>query len=216
MKKIGILGTGMVGAALGKKLIELGYEVKMGSRLKGNPKALAWVSEHKQGATEGTFADAAAFGDIIFVCINGEAALAAIQAGGLPNYKGKTVIDVTNGLDFSHGMPPGLFITGANSIGEEVQKLLTDAYVVKALNTVNCAVMVDPKKSGGEITMFICGNNHKAKEQVEEILWQFGWSDILDLGDIKAARSMEALVTAWMNIMTTLKTDNFGFKIVRN
>lgn len=216
MKKIGILGTGMVGAALGKKLVELGYEVKMGARQKGNVKAVAWVNENKRGASEGNFADATTFGEIIFLCTSGAHTITAIEAAGISNFKDKTVVDVTNALDMSHGMPAGLLITGSNSMGEEIQKLLQEARVVKALNTVSCNVMVDPKRSGGEITMFICGNDPKAKEQVQEILWQFGWTDIMDMGDIKAARALEMLVTQWMNIWGTLKTDIFGFKIVRN
>jgi len=107
MKKIGILGTGMVGASIGKKLVELGYEVKMGSRSKGNSKAVDWVKAHGRGASEGTFAEAAAFGEIIFNCTKGEAALEAIKQAGVENFKGKMVVDVSNPLDFSKGMPRG-------------------------------------------------------------------------------------------------------------
>ena len=215
MKKIGILGTGIVGATIGKKLIELGYEVKMGSRTKGNEKAVAWVKTHDLGASEGTFADAAAFGEIIFVCTKGDATLDALKLAGVENFKDKPVVDISNALDFSKGMPPSLFVCNTNSLGEEVQQLLTAAQVVKTLNMVNCEVMVDAQKSGGMATMFICGNAQRAKEEVQEILWKFGWTDIIDLGDIKSARGMEMLLPIWVNTMNVLKTPHFAFKIVR-
>ena len=104
MKKIGVLGTGAVGATIGKKLVELGYEVKMGSRTNGNEKAVAWVKANGKGASEGTFADAAVFGEIIFVCTRGEFALKALEQGGVENFKNKTVVDVSNPLDFSKGI----------------------------------------------------------------------------------------------------------------
>ncbi|HWB63400.1 MAG TPA: NAD(P)-binding domain-containing protein [Chitinophagales bacterium] len=216
MKKIGVLGTGAVGATIGRKLITLGYEVMMGSRTKGNAKAVAWVNEHTSGASEGTFADAVQFGDIIFNCTKGEITLEALKLAGIENFNGKTVVDVSNPLDFSKGMPPSLLICNTNSLGEEVQKLLPGANVVKALNTVNCEVMVDAKKPGAEGTMLICGNNAQAKEEVQQILWQFGWTDILDIGDIKGARSLEMLVITWVSVMQTLKTANFAFKVARS
>src|SRR5581483_6599387 len=209
MKRIGILGTGIVGATLGKKLLELGYEVKMGSRTAGNEKALEWVKAHGKEASEGTFADAAQFGEIIFVCTRGEVTLNALNLAGLGNLRGKIVIDVTNPLDFSKGMPPGLLISNGNSLGEEVQNLLSESLVVKTLNIVNCGVMVEPKKVGGDITMLLCGDDMHAKEEVLKILRDFGWTDVIDLGDIKACRVMEMLVPPWVAIMTSLKTPNF-------
>jgi predicted dinucleotide-binding enzyme len=216
MKKIGILGTGVVGATIGKKLIQLDYEVKMGSRNKGNEKALTWVKSQNERASEGTFTDAAQFGDIIFLCAKGSSTLDALRLAGTENFKGKTVVDVSNALDFSKGMPPTLFISNDNSLGEEVQKLIPEAHVVKTLNMVNNGIMTEPKKTGEQGTMFICGNSAQAKEEIQEVLWQFGWTDIIDLGDITNARGIEMLLPAWIRLMVALKTPDFAFKVVRN
>jgi predicted dinucleotide-binding enzyme len=215
MKKIGIIGTGTVGATIGKKLIELGYEVKMGSRSKAHPKAVAWVQANGLNASEGTFTEAAQFGDIIFICTKGEFTLNALEIAGPENFNGKTVIDLTNPLDFSKGMPPTLLICNNNSLGEEVQKLLAGASVVKTLNTVNCEVMVNAVKCGGEATMFMCGNNQAAKQDVAEILRQFGWVDIMDLGDITAARGTEMHLMLWVRNMAVLKSSYFAFKLIK-
>ena len=199
-----------------EKLIQLDYEVMMGSRTKGNEKAVAWVKSQNEKASEGTFTEAAKFGDIIFVCTKGNITLDAIRLTGIENFNGKTVVELSNPLDFSKGMPPTLTVCNDTSVGEQVQKLLPEANVVKTLNMVNCEVMVDPKKTGEQQgTMFISGNNAQAKEEVQEILWQFGWTDIIDLGDITNARGTEMLLPAWIRVMSTLKTPFFAFKVVR-
>lgn len=217
MKKIAVLGTGMVGNTIGKKLIELGYSVMMGSRSANNEKAQAWVAANGQKASAGTFADAAKFGEIIFNCTKGESSLDAIKMAGLENFKGKTVIDIANPLDFSKGMPPSLIpeLSNTNSLGEEIQRLIPEANVVKTLNIVNCEVMVDAKRSGGDPTMFICGNNAEAKEEVKAILQQFNWSDIIDLGDITTARGTEMLLPIWLRTWFATGNGHFAFKIVR-
>lgn len=217
MKKIGVLGTGVVGNTIAKKLVELGYDVMMGSRSKGNEKALAFVESTGGKAKEGTFADVARFGEVIFNCTKGEVTLQALQLAGLENLSGKTVVDLSNPLDFSKGMPPSLLpaVSNTNSLGEEVQKLLSTAHVVKTLNIVNCQVMVNAKQIGGDATMLLCGNDAGAKADVAAILNQFGWDDVIDLGGISAARGMEMLVPGWVGIMQALKTANFGFKVVR-
>lgn len=217
MKKIAVLGTGMVGNTIGAKLIQLGYEVKMGSRTANNEKAAAWVAANGNKASAGTFADAAAFGDIIFNCTKGDIALEAIKMAGIDNFNGKTVIDIANPLDFSKGMPPSLIpeYSNTNSLGEEIQKLLPQANVVKTLNIVNCEVMVDAKKSGGDPTMFISGNNKEAKAEVIKILNQFGWSDIIDLGDISTARGTEMLLPIWLRTWQATGNGHFAFKIIR-
>ena len=193
MKKIGVFGTGIVGKTIGAKLIKLGYEVMMGSRTATNEKALAWVDANGKNASTGAFADAAAFGEIIFNCTKGDVAIDIFKQAGIEKFANKLIIDVSNPLDFSKGMPPSLISQYANinSLGEEIQKLLPDADVVKTLNIVNCEVMVEPTKSGGDPTMFISGNNTDAKEKVKMILNQFGWKDIIDLGDITTARGLK-------------------------
>jgi predicted dinucleotide-binding enzyme len=210
--KIGILGTGMVGEALGTKLAQLKHQVKMGSRTPNNERAAAWAK--KVNATHGTFASAAMFGELIFLCTKGEVTLEVVKAVGAAAFKDKIVVDVSNPLDFSRGMPPSLLICNTDSLGEQVQKALSTAKVVKTLNTVNCEVMVEPAK-GGNPTMLVSGNDAEAKATVTELLKNFGWTDIVDLGDIKTARGTEMLLPAWLSLMSKVGTPHFGFKVVR-
>jgi predicted dinucleotide-binding enzyme len=216
-KKIGILGTGMVGSTVGAKLVQLGYEVKMGSRTPGNEKAAAWTKSQGASASHGTFDDAAKFGEIVLLCTKGDATMEALKLVKPESLKGKTVIDISNPLDFSKGMPPTLVqqFTNTNSLAEEVQKALPGANVVKSLNIVNCEVMVNPKKSGGDPTMFVAGNSAPAKEEVKGILKQFGWSDVIDLGDITGARGMEMILPIWLRTWGATQNGHFGFKVVR-
>lgn len=217
MKKIGILGTGMVGNSIGTKLIELGYEVRMGSRAANNEKALEWASKNGSAASTGTFNDAASFGEMIVVCTKGDATVSVARSIKPDFVKGKTIIDISNPLDFSRGMPPFLTpeFSNTNSLGEEIQKILSQAHVVKTLNIVNCMVMVNPGIVKGVQTMFVAGNDTKAKSHVTEILQQFGWADIIDLGDISGARGMEMMLPIWVRILVTSNNPHFGFKIVR-
>lgn len=217
MKKIAVLGTGMVGNVIGSKLIQLGYSVKMGSRTANNEKALAWVAANGANASAGTFADAAQFGELVFNCTKGEVTLDILKSAGIENFDGKTVIDISNPLDFSKGMPPSLIPawTNTNSLGEEIQKLLPAANVVKTLNIVNCEVMVNAQKSGGDPTMFLSGNNADAKADVKDILHQFGWTDIIDLGDITTARGTEMMLPVWVRTWMATGNGHFAFKIVR-
>ncbi|HEY0029292.1 MAG TPA: NAD(P)-binding domain-containing protein [Bacteroidia bacterium] len=217
MKKIAILGTGMVGSTIGSKMIELGHEVMMGSRTISNEKTKAWVAANGTNASKGTFADAAAFADLIFICTKGEVTLEMLRSANVNNFNGKTVIDISNPLDFSKGMPPILIpeYCNTNSLGEEVQKLLSKANVVKTLNIVNCLIMVDAKKSAGDPTMFVCGNNAAAKEEVTGILHQFGWNDIIDLGDISTARGTEMLMPIWLRTWMATGIGHFAFKVIK-
>src|SRR3954470_2205060 len=135
--KLGVFGTGMVGSTIATKLAQLGHEVKMGSRAAGNAKAVEWAKAAGGKASQGTFADAAAFGEVLFNCTSGGASLAALQAAGATNLAGKVLVDVSNPLDFSKGMPPTLSVCNTDSLGEQIQRAFPDAKVVKALNTVN-------------------------------------------------------------------------------
>src|SRR5262249_6856624 len=126
----------------------------------------------------------------------------------------KIVVDVSNPLDFSKGMPPSLSICNTNSLGEEVQKAVPTAKVVKTLNIVNCGVMIDPAK-GGHPTMLLCGNDTGAKKNVSALLQSLGWKDLIDLGDITKSRGTEMLLPLWLNLMGAFGHPNFGFKIVR-
>lgn len=213
--RLGILGTGMVGNTIGTKLIQLGHEVKMGSRTANNEKAAEWVRTNGSKASHGTFAEAAAFGEVVFNCTSGAASLEALNAAGPKNLKGKILIDIANPLDFSKGMPPSLTVCNTDSLGEQIQRAFPDVKVVKTLNTVNCNVMVNPGLVRGEHDVFLSGNDVGAKAKVAEFLrsW-FGWKNVIDLGDIRTARGSEMLLPIWVNMMGLLGTPNFNFKIV--
>ncbi len=216
--KIGIIGTGIVGQTLGTKLVQLGHEVKMGSRTANNEKAAAWVKTAGGKASQGTFAEAASFAEMIFNCTKGEVSLEALKLSGADNLKGKILVDIGNPLDFSKGMPPFLTpaLSNTNSLGEEIQRTFPDAKVVKALNTMNCALMVNPKLVAGSHDLFMCGNDADAKAKVTEILTKgFGWPSVLDIGDITGARAMEMLLPIWVRLMGQFKSPNFNFKIVK-
>jgi len=214
--KIAILGTGVVGQTIGTKLVSLGHDVKMGARAAGNEKAAKWAKDNGARATHGTFADAAAFGEIIFNCTSGMASLDALRQAGPRSLDGKILIDVANPLDFSKGMPPTLSVCNTDSLGEQIQRAFPGARVVKTLNTMNTNVMVDPRLVPGESDVFVSGNDPTAKAQVTEILrsW-FGWRSVIDLGDITTARGTEMLLPIWLRLWGTFKTPNINFHIAR-
>jgi predicted dinucleotide-binding enzyme len=213
--KIAILGTGMVGVSIGTKLIELGHQVKMGSRTADNPKAREWADAYGAYASQGTFADAAAFAEIVFNCTQGQGSMDALHMAGAENLAGKTLVDVANPLDFSKGMPPSLTICNTDSLGETIQKAFPDAKVVKTLNTMNCQLMVNPKLLKSDSSVFMSGNDANAKEEVSNLLKDFGWNEIIDLGDITTARGTEQLLPIWVRLMGALGTPMFNFKIAR-
>lgn len=217
--KIAVLGTGMVGDTIGSRLIELGHEVKMGSRTADNEKAQAFVARHKGKASAGTFADAAAFGEIIFNCTAGAASVEALKMAGEAALNGKIIVDIANPLDFSKGMPPSLIpaLSNTNSLGEEIQKAFPSTKVVKTLNTMWCGLMVNPAMiKGGDHTNFICGNDDEAKQKVRSLLNEFGWKNenILDLGDISEARGTESVLPIWLRIWKATQNGAFNFKVV--
>jgi predicted dinucleotide-binding enzyme len=214
--KIAVFGTGMVGNAIATKLAKLGHEVMMGSRSPDNPKAAEWVRANGAKASQGTFSEAAAFGELAFNCTAGVGALAALEAAGKKNLAGKVLVDVSNPLDFGKGMPPTLAVCNTDSIGEQIQRAFPETKVVKALNTVNCNLMVDASLLEGEHDMFLSGNDAGAKGQVTEILkgW-FGWKNVVDLGDITAARGQEMFVILWVRLYGALRSPMFNVHVVR-
>jgi len=218
---IGILGTGVVGETIGTALTEKGYNVRMGSRSANNEKASAWVQKSNNHATQGDFNDAVSFGEIVFLCLNGAHAMDAVSSVDPENVAGKIVVDVTNPLDFSKGMPPRLSdgLHNHNSLGEEIQKTWPAARVVKALNTITASAMVNPKLvNNGDHTLFICGDDADAKNKVKHFLVDtFGWKpdNLLDMGGIQSARMTEAYVPFWVSMMQVLGTPMFSIKVVK-
>jgi predicted dinucleotide-binding enzyme len=207
----------MVGMALATKLVELGHEVMMGSRTADNKQAAEWVAAALSGASQGTFADAAGFGELLVNCTAGASSLEALRSAGSESLGGKVLVDVANPLDFSRGMPPSLSVSNTDSLGEQIQRAFPDARVVKALNTMNCEVMVNPARVAGEHDVFVAGDDDAAKAIVRELLESFGWSSerVVDLGDITAARGTEMYVSLWLRLWGTLQTGDFNIKVVR-
>jgi 8-hydroxy-5-deazaflavin:NADPH oxidoreductase len=214
--QIGVLGTGMVGKAIGSRLVSVGHEVKMGSRTPDNESAAEWVAEAGETASQGTFADAAAFGEVVFNCTSGGASLDALRAAGAENLAGKVLVDVANTLDFSQGRPPSLLVTTKESLAEQIQSEFQEARVVKTLNTVNCDVMVDASLVPGDHDMFVSGNDEAAKAEVRSLLGDFGWpaGRVIDLGDITCARGQEMYIVLWLRLWGVVGGSRFNIKLV--
>jgi 8-hydroxy-5-deazaflavin:NADPH oxidoreductase len=212
--KVGILGTGDVGRALGSAMIALGHDVKMGSREATNPKTQEWIGKNGSHATGGTFEDATRFGELIFLCTLWTGTENALRMGGIDNFSGKIVIDTTNPLIFEPNQPPRLALGMNDSGGEQVQRWLPKAKVVKAFNIVGNAHMFKPSFPGGPPTMFFCGNDRDAKKKVDDLLKQFGWETI-DIGGIEGARLLEPLCILWVGYGIATNTWNHAFKLLR-
>jgi predicted dinucleotide-binding enzyme len=198
--KIGIIGSGGVARTLGNAYLQKGYEVKLGTR---SPEKLAdWLAEAGEKASVGSFAEAAAFGDVVFLSVLGEAAIEALRLAGAENLRGKTLIDLTNPLDFSGGVPPKFAGSVGNSLGEQIQNAVPEARVVKAFNAIGAHIMVDPIFGDDAATMFIAGNDAGAKEEATRLIKEFGWT-VEDLGGIEQSFFLEAFASLWIN---------YGFK----
>ena len=215
--RIGVLGPGMVGQAIGTKLVDLGHEVAMGSREGGHENAVAWVEGAGEKATEGSFADAAGHGELVINCTSGVASLAALGAAGEENLSGKTLVDVANPLDASQGFPPTLAFCNDDSLGERIQAAFPASNVVKTLNTMNCQVMVEPTRVPGEHAVFVSGEDEGAKREVNDLLESFGWPEerIIDLGGIRTARGTEMYLPLWLSLYGRLGTGDFNIGVLR-
>ena len=223
--KVGILGSGMVGQTIGAKLAERGVDVVLGTRTPskldekrgmGGPLA-EWVAKVGKKGRLGTFAEAAAHGEIVINATSGTGSLQALSMAGAKNLAGKILIDIANPLDFSKGMPPSLTVCNTDSLAEQIQKAFPEAKVVKTLNTTNAYVMVDPSLvAGGEHDIFVSGNDADAKQRVTSLLKEwFGWKSVIDLGDITTARGTEMLLPIWVRLWGALGTPMFNFRIAR-
>lgn len=197
MKKIAVLGSGVVGQTLADGFLHHHYEVMRGSR---EPAKLEdWKAKAGKHASTGTFEEAAKFGEIVVLAVKGAAAESVIDLAGAANLAGKTVIDTTNPI--AESSPPvngvlSFFTTYQDSLMERLQRKVPNANFVKAFSCVGNALMVNPRLPGGPPSMFICGNDADAKDDVKAILVQFGW-EIEDLGKVEAARAIEPLCILW-------------------
>jgi predicted dinucleotide-binding enzyme len=225
--KIAVLGTGIVGQTLAEKLASLGHDVTMGTRdVKkalankgtdrfGRPEFGEWNANHTN-IKVATFAEAAASGEFVINATNGMGSLNALEHAGHDHLKNKILLDVSNPLDFSHGMPPSLWVSNTDSLGEQIQRAFPEAKVVKSLNTMNASLMVNPSLVPGDHTVFLSGNDADAKLKIRGLLITFGWKDenIFDLGDITSARGTEQILPLWVRIMTDLQHPYFNFRVV--
>ena len=212
--RVGVLGSGEVGRRLAAGFCSRGHDVMIGSRDPGKPELREWLAGDGAGVKAGTFGQAAAHGELLVLAVLGNAAEEAIADAGPENFSGKVVIDAMNPLDFSGGFPPRLSITGGDSLGERVQRALPDAKVVKAFNTIGNPYFVDPGFSEGQPTMLIAGDDEGAKRTVGDVLADFGWSDVVDIGGIEGSRELEAICIAWVKIGGARGAWDHGFKLV--
>jgi predicted dinucleotide-binding enzyme len=227
--KVAILGTGMVGRIIAIKVNQLGHQATIGTRDPektlantskdnyGNPPYKDWSKDHQKiGLAD--FATAVSGADVIFNCTSGQASLSAIELASKGGIDGKTLIDIANPLDFSKGMPPSLNPVNTDSLGEQIQRKFPALKVVKALNSMNAGIMVNPGKIKGDHHVFICGNDDQAKAIASGMLKSFGWKEsmIIDLGDITNARGTEMLLPIWLRLWQALGTAEFNFHIQRN
>ncbi len=194
--KIGIMGSTDVGRAMGCGFAELGHEVKIGARNPNQEKLKSWLVGH-QRTSAGSFAEAAAFGELVVLATGWDETEEAIKLAGSQNFSGKVVLDVTNPLDFAGGKRPEPATGQADSGGERIQRWLPGTKVVKAFNMIGNTHMFRPNFEDGQPDMFICGNDQAAKKEVTAMLADFGWP-VVDLGPIDASRYLEPLAMGWI------------------
>ena len=224
--KFGVLGSGAVGREVAARLAEGGHEVVIGTRDPdetmartepdgmGFPPFPVWHADHA-GIRLVTFAEAAEHAEVLVNATSGMASVAAMNACG-DFIHGKIVIDLANPLDFSQGFPPTLAPMEHGSLGETLQRTFPETRVVKALNTVNLGVMFRPESvGGGDHTLRIAGDDDAAKAEVRNLLESYGWRDVIDLGDISAARDTEAYVLLWLRIAGVVGHPMINTKVVR-
>lgn len=210
--KIGFIGSGNVAQVLGGGYAQKGHEVMLGTR---DPSKLAeWIERTGKNVSVGSFSEAAIFGDIVFLSVTATAIEAAVDLVGRENFAGKTLIDLSNPMDFSQGVPPKFTATVGNSLGEQVQRLLPEARVVKAFNSIGVAVMTDPIFDGEAATHFIAGNSNEAKAEAAGLIREFGW-EVEDVGGIEQSFFLEALASLWVNYALRTNHWNQAFKLLK-
>ena len=225
--RFGILGTGVVGKTMAARLDGLEHEVMVGTRdpeetasrtepdAYGNPPFSVWQLEHPE-IKLGAFSEAAAHGEMVVNATAGAVSLEALEQAGEGDLSGKVLMDVSNPLDFSKGMPPTLSVSNTDSLSERIQRRFPEARVVKTLHTMNARLMVDPAQlAEADHTVFVSGDHAEAKQAVTELLRSLGWADIIDLGDITTARGTEMMLPVWLRLFGALHKPVFNFKIVR-
>ena len=225
--KISVFGTGMVGRAISLKIASLGHDVMIGTRdiaktlyrdepgAFGSPPFKEWIKKFPN-IKLGDFPEAAEHGVLIINAVSGKGTMAALKKAGKKNLKGKILVDISNPLDFSEGLPPTLFVCNTDSLGEQIQREFPTVKVVKTLNTITADLMVNPSLVPGDHHVFISGNDEAAKTEVKALLQSFGWAEhvIIDLGDINSARATEQLLPLWLRLWGKIQHSIFNFNVV--
>jgi 8-hydroxy-5-deazaflavin:NADPH oxidoreductase len=208
--KIAVIGTGSAGRALADGFRRIGHDVVVGTR---DPEATAQREEWAgSDLALVPFGDASTGADLV---VNATGGLVSLDALAEVDLEGKVLIDVSNPLDFSAGFPPTLTVKDTDSLAEQIQRAHPEARVVKALNTVNGAVMVDPARLAEATTIFIAGDDPLAREAVRELLVELGWVDIIEFPTLDAARGLEMWLPLWVRLMANLGTADFNLRLVR-
>ncbi|MBM3665871.1 MAG: NADP oxidoreductase [Actinobacteria bacterium] len=209
--KVRVIGSGSVARSLGRCFTARGDEVMLGSR---SPEKLEeWRSESGEESA-GTMAEAAAHGELLVMAAKGTEVESAVAEGGAESFDGKVLMDVTNPPVFGEGVPTLAWGT-TDSGGERLQRAVLGAKVVKTLNIVNAGQMVDPEVPNGPATMFVAGEDEEAKAEVTGILGDFGWSGVIDLGGIEAARELESLCVLWVRYAVPAHDFGAAFRLLR-
>ncbi len=224
--KIAVLGSGPVGQVLAARFAELGHEVFVGTRDVaatmsrtepdnwGRPGYGTWQSEHPE-IRLAPYPDAAAAGEVVVNATNGAGSIEALSQAGPEALADKILIDVSNPLDFSQGMPPTLFVKDSDSLGEQIQRAFPKVRVIKTLNTLTAELQAYPEHLGSEHTVFVSGNDQAAKEAVTGLLHDLGHADVMDLGDITTARGTEMYLPLWLRMWEAAGTPMLNIKVVR-
>ena len=223
---IAVLGTGVVGRTVAARLHDLGHAVTVGTRspaetlartapdAMGTPPFAEWARDH-QGVRLATFTDATAGAELVVNATSGSASLEVLALAGADHLAGTVLLDIANPLDFSHGMPPSLDPVNTDSLAEQIQRAFPSTRVVKALNTMNASVMVDPARVPGDHNVFVSGDDAEAKQLVADLLVEMGWPrrNVLDLGDLSSARGTEMLLPLWLRLYGALGHADFNFHV---
>jgi 8-hydroxy-5-deazaflavin:NADPH oxidoreductase len=212
--RIAVIGTGTVGRTLGEGLAKVGHDIVLGTRDPARTRARdEWQAT---SLSLGSYGEVGTGAELFVNATSGEASLDALRAVGDDALAGKVLIDVSNALDHSGGFPPKLFVSNTDSLAEQLQRAFPRTKVVKAFNTMTAAVMVNPGDlGGGDSTIFVAGNDADARATVAGVAADLGWTDVMDLGDLTAARGMEMWMPLWLRLLMALGGPKFNIKVVR-
>jgi predicted dinucleotide-binding enzyme len=206
--KVGVLGSGIVGRTLGAGLAERGHEVMLGTRHPRREELRAWAAAAGERVRTGSFAEAAGTGEVLVLAVDWRGAQNALQLAGPERLAAKVLVDVTNPLDFSSGLPPRLDIGHTDSGAEQIQRWAPGARVVKAFNTVIARHMVAPQSPIGPPVLFVAGDDTGAKALAIRLAAELGWRGE-DTGPLARARLLEPMALFALCRMLDTGRENF-------